>query len=380
MEYTLAKPQFGGGNFAAATFTPMVFNPKQADMSLLAHSIDELEQRKEKAETQKLAVAEAFSKARDLLPDNEETNQYITQNQDRVMNSINEMINIGDMGGALKVARNLAGDFTSSPEFIARTKEHRQRTAWLDDLDKSGVDQYIKDYYKDIYSDKNNFTRDANGNITGTAGFKAPLPEQGVSATAIIEQAIKDTRDERTDEASSWGKTNADRSGGSGHRQISREWLTADKISSTAKSIINNNPRVRQAFVDQFNAGIHQINKLQKQLGEETDPIRRAELQNQVDGYKKSFYKNGAPLSSADAYVDNLFSTNNDAIKNAAYDYKHSNKGGTTTEAPLGSGGIDFGLGAAGSEDYLDVKSFDIKLGGYTLRAPERGNRPTSKK
>ena len=362
------------GGFTPATFQGNIFTPQQVDMSLLARSLDKIEEREEKLATQRLALGEAFSKARELLPDNEETNQYITDNQNRIRDNINAMISIGDYAGALNSSRRLAGDFISSPEYNARVKEHKSRKEWIEQLDRSNVDNYIKEYYKDTYQDRNNFTRDKDGNITGTAGWEAPLPEQGQSANSIIQAAVKATADQRTDAGSSW--TGEDGTGGSS--ASSREWLTADRISSTAKSLVNNDPRVKQAFVDQFNAGIHQIDKLTKALTHTTDPMRRAELENQIAGYKSAYYKNGAPMESAQTYIDNLFSANNDEIKNAAYDYKHSRSGsdkyakGRSNTPSLADGFISQGAGDLENTEGAPV----ISTTGGGSSMPVRGNRP----
>ena len=362
------------GGFTPATFQGNTFTPQQVDMSLLARSLDKIEEREEKLANQRLALGEAFSKARELLPDNEETNQYITDNQNRIRDNINAMISIGDYAGALNSSRRLAGDFISSPEYNARVKEHKSRKEWIEQLDRSNVDNYIKEYYKDTYQDRNNFTRDKDGNITGTAGWEAPLPEQGQSANSIIQAAVKATADQRTDTGSSW--TGEDGTGGSS--ASSREWLTADRISSTAKSLVNNDPRVKQAFVDQFNAGIHQIDKLTKALAQTTNPMRRAELENQIAGYKSAYYKNGAPMESSQAYIDNLFSANNDEIKNAAYDYKHSRSGSDKYAKGRGAGagdGFNLGNGAGDLENTsgAPVESTTTTGGGSTLSP--KGNR-----
>ena len=361
-------------SFTPATFQGTTFTPQQQDMNLLVRSLDKIEEREEKLANQRLALGEAFSKARELLPDNEETNQYITDNQNRIRDNINAMVNAGDYAGALNSARRLAGDFISSPEYNARVKEHKSRKEWVEQLDRSNVDNYIKEYYKDTYQDRNNFTRDKDGNITGTAGWEAPLPEQGQSANSIIQAAVKATADQRTDTGSSW--TGEDGTGGSS--ASSREWLTADRISQTAKSLVNNDPRVKQAFVDQFNAGIHQIDKLTKALAQTTDPMRRAELENQIAGYKSAYYKNGAPMESSQAYIDNLFSANNDEIKNAAYDYKHSRSGSDKYVKGRGAGdGDGFNLGN-GAGDLENTSGAPVEstttTGGDSM--PARGNRP----
>ena len=344
------KISLGNVAFNPATFQGAVFTPQQENMSLLQHSIDKLDERKEKTDIQKANIAEAFSKIRDLLPDNEETNKYITDNQNRIMGTIDSMINLGDYSAALSSARTLASTFMASPEYNARIKEHKQRNIWLESLNRSNVDNYIKEYYIDTYKDKNNFTRDENGNITGTAGWEAPLPEQGQSATSIIQAAVKATADERTDSAKSW----TDSTGTGGHKAYKRELLTAEKISNTAKSILNNNTNIRQAFIDQYNAGIHQITKLESSLLNTTDERKRQDIQNKIDGYKKMFYKNGAPIANAEMYIEDLFSKDNIEIKNAAYDYIHDSKGSDNySRAASGTGGIDLS-NYSGAEDEFD--------------------------
>lgn len=331
------KISLGNARFNPAAFQGVVFTPQQQNMSLLQHSIDKIDERKEKTDIQKANIAEAFSKIRDLLPDNEETNKYITDNQNRIMGTIDSMINLGDYSAALSSARTLASNFMASAEYNARTKEKKQRDVWLESLDKIGVDNYVKEYYRDMYKDKNNFTRDSNGNITGTSGWEAPLPEQGQNATSIIQLAVNATRDEQTDTSKSW--TND--TGTGGHRVYKKEVLTAEKISNTAKSIVKD-PKIRQAFIDQYNAGIYQITKLESILNSTTDGVKRSDIQNKIEGYKKRFYKNSAPIVSADDYIENLFSKDNTEIKNAAYEYIHNNRGSDNYSKTLtGPGGID---------------------------------------
>ncbi len=366
-------------DFTPGTFQGSIFTPQQVDMSLLARSLDKIEEREEKLATQDLAMNEAFSKLRDFLPDNKETNQYITDNLNRIKDERKALLDVGDINGAYLYSKREPGRFLSSPEFNARRKEHASRKEWLEQIDRSNVDNYIKEYFKDTYQDRNNFTRDKDGNITGTAGWEAPLPEQGQSATAIIQTAVKSTADQRIDIGSSW--TGEDGTGGSS--ASSREWLTADRISQTAKSIVNNNPRVKQAFVDQFNAGIHQINKLTKVLYKTTDPTRRAELENQIAGYESTYYKNGAPMESAQDYIDNLFSASNDEIKNAAYDYKHSKSGSNRYAKGLTNpSNPDYFNQFAGADFDANVPGGNksVVTSGTTMSVPEKGRiRPTGK-
>ena len=115
----------GNATFNPAVFQGAVFIPQKQNISILQHSLDKLDERKEKTDIQKANIAEAFSKIRELLPDNEETNQYITDNQNRIMGTIDSMINLGDYGAALSSARTLASTFMASPEYNARIKEHK---------------------------------------------------------------------------------------------------------------------------------------------------------------------------------------------------------------------------------------------------------------
>ena len=229
----------------AGGYTPFMLK-RNPHLDIFGQSLNKLDAAFREADDRKSAIAEAFAQARELLPDNEETNQYITDNQNRITAAIDEAVRRGDPYKAIRVGKNLGSAFVSSPEFAARKKEHKARKEWIEQLDRSNVDNYIKEYYKDTYQDRNNFTRDKDGNITGTAGWEAPLPEQGQSANSIIQAAVKATADQRTDTGRSW----TDKDGTGGSSTSSREWLTANRISSTAKSLVNNDPRVKQAFVD----------------------------------------------------------------------------------------------------------------------------------
>lgn len=342
------RMSLGNATFNPAVFQGAVFTPQKQNISILQHSLDKLDERKEKLDTQRANIAEAFSKMRDMLPDNEETNQYITNNQNRIIGSIDRLINLGEYGAALSLARTSPSEFISTPEFNARIKEKKQRDIWKESLDKINLDNYVKEYYIDKYKDKNNFTRDENGNITGTAGWKATLPEKSQNATSIIQAAVKATTDERTDTAKSW--TTSDGTGG--HNVYKREVLLAKKISNTAKSILKDNS-IRSAFIDQYNAGIYKISKLEDILSKTKDEKERQSIQNEIDGYKNSFYKNGAPIASAEMYIEDLFSENNTEIQNAAYDYIHTNKG--TDDSPKsysGTGGIDLSKYVGGEGEY----------------------------
>ena len=376
-----SKPSVSFGSFTPATLQPIVYDPGQVDMSLLAKSLDRIGQREEKLSEQQLAIDEAFAKAREALPDNEETNQYITDSQNKVKNSINAVANSGDYAGAITVARRAAGKFISSPEYVARVKEHQSRTDWLQQLEKSNADTYIKDYYKDIYKDKNNFTRDEHGNITGTAGWEAPLPEKSITAQQVIDQVLKTIKPTKTDNANTWSTSNTQVASG-GHSSHQRETLLADNISASAKNLVQTDESIRRNFYDQLLAGINKINKLKNELNSATDEISKARITGEIKDYESRFYKNGAPLTKQE-YIDSIFDKNNDYIKNAAYDYIHTNTGSNNSTGTPGTGnltGLDFGdfVGAGADYDDLSVQGDNVHTtsSSSTLLIPQMGQRP----
>ena len=102
------------------------------------------------------------------------------------------------------------------------------------------------------------------------------------------------------------------------------------------------------------NAGIHQITKLEKSLLYTTDERKRQDIQNKIDGYKKIFYKNEAPIANAETYIEELFSKDNIEIKNAAYDYIHNSIGSDNySRTASGAGGIDLS-NYRGAESEID--------------------------
>ena len=87
-------------------------------------------------------------------------------------------------------------------------------------------------------------------------------------------------------------------------------------------------------------------------------------------------------MESAQAYIDNLFSVNNDEIKNAAYDYKHS-RSGSDKYAKSGAGaGLSLAPGAGGLEGGADLSApgqSTKQTSGGGSSMPTRGARPSGR-
>lgn len=306
------KQYLTASSFTPAVFQPQVFTPKQEDISLLATSLNKLEEREEKLGAQKLAIAEAFSNARDLLPDNDETNRYITENQERITSTIDAMVNLGDMSGALDASKNLAAKFVSSPEFKARTETHKQRNQWIEELKSSGANQDVIDLYKHKYKDVPTFTYNDRGEVNGSETWDAPLPSKAVNPFEIIQAAVRSIAPE---------KTNTSFSGPKGGSSRQTEKITAESISEQSIDMIMKNDAWYSSIEDQLEAGLYKISKLKERLAKETNPVQIEKITNNIKELEAQYTMNGIEFSSTKAYIDYVFGSNTDMVKKAAYDY-----------------------------------------------------------
>lgn len=332
-------------------FTPTqvqlaTYTPQEPNYEIFNRQIEQLERDREAANTGYFNISEVFDKISGELGDDEQTRDYLFDNQSKIEKSVRNLIDIGDYSEAINQSKNMLGKFMNSPEYRARREQNKEKSKWYAELDKSDIDENLKDYYKDLTKDLNFFKYDDEGNITGADVWNPA--ERGISPVksrvdinGLLDAAVKSAAADKTDTNS----RNINVDGTGRQRGYSSEVLTADKISNQAKAIINN--QYRQYFNDKLLAGLHQINKLEQALLKETDVNRQNYIKDKIKSYQNEYYKNGAPLTY-DEYIEKYFGKDSDYIKNTAYNYKHttnvSDNQLTGTGTQLGSvNGYNFG-------------------------------------
>lgn len=161
------KISLGNARFNPAAFQGVVFTPQQQNMSLLQHSIDKLDERKEKTDQQTAAIMEAINKVRLDSSENKWKQDYVN----RIKNEINAAAQFGDYSSALETATRLAGEAIHSPELSGRQRYYEEREKWLEELKNRHTRGEINSdtYNRAVAQNAYNYsdTYDDKGNITG---------------------------------------------------------------------------------------------------------------------------------------------------------------------------------------------------------------------
>ena len=136
-------------------------------MSLLQHSIDKIDERKEKTDQQTAAIMEAINKVRLDSSENKWKQDYVN----RIKNEINAAAQFGDYSSALETATRLAGEAIHSPELSGRQRYYEEREKWLEELKNRHTRGEINSdtYNRAVAQNAYNYsdTYDDKGNITG---------------------------------------------------------------------------------------------------------------------------------------------------------------------------------------------------------------------
>ena len=149
------------GTFAPITFQGNTFTPQQADMSLLARSLDKIEQREIATSQQRGAIAKALAE----LDLNAAEDQWRTNYANNIQDQISGLIQFGDYSGALNRSAVLAGDMYTDPGLRGRLRAQQDYKRFVDDTQKrTDIDQRTKNWalatnpysYQDITDDKGN--------------------------------------------------------------------------------------------------------------------------------------------------------------------------------------------------------------------------------
>lgn len=161
------KISLGNARFNPAAFQGVVFTPQQQNMSLLQHSIDKIDERKEKTDQQTAAIMEAINKVRLDSSENKWKQDYVN----RIKNEINSAAQFGDYSSALETATRLAGEAIHSPELSGRQRYYEEREKWLEELKNRHTRGEINSdtYNRAVAQNAYNYsdTYDDKGNITG---------------------------------------------------------------------------------------------------------------------------------------------------------------------------------------------------------------------
>ena len=183
------KISLGNIAFNPATFQGAIFTPQQENMSLLQHSIDKLDERKEKTDQQTAAIMSAINNVKLDSSENNWKRDYVN----RIKNKINAAAQFGDYSSALETATRLAGEAVTSPELLGRQRYYEESEKWLEALKNRNArgeidsDTYNRAIAQNAYSYSD--TYDDKGNITGGISWNPAFnPVKDLNLSTVMQE------------------------------------------------------------------------------------------------------------------------------------------------------------------------------------------------
>ena len=157
------------GMFSPATFEGNTFTPQQADMNLLARSLDKIEQREITTNQQRGAIAKALAD----VELNEAEDEWKANYANRIQDEINGLIAFGDYSNALNRAAVLAGKSLADPALRGRVRAQRDYKTFVDNtLARKDLTEDDKSWALAMNPYKYEDKFDSRGNVVGGTDWK----------------------------------------------------------------------------------------------------------------------------------------------------------------------------------------------------------------
>lgn len=345
------KISLGNVSFNPATFQGAVFTPQQENMSLLQHSIDKLDERKEKTDQQTAAIMSAINNLK--LHQSEDKWKY--DYAKRIKDKINSAAQFGDWSAAYETATRLAGEAVTSPEVLGRVranvqyeKEDQIQQARRDrkDISQATYDWWAKrnQYtYQDKYDDNGNIiggsiyepsfrpVDDINWASTAMAAFKLITPDK-----SSVSRDGGSNVTNNTSASITRGKTTykpGESISSTSHSSSSQEKVTKEQITARMEELLSSTPDGYKQAEQAFDVANEEFNNLLEKynLAVNKDPNSEEVkiLGQKIDARKQLMYRNGSKIDYKEYYArmitDSLFA---DGL---AYDWRTSNSGGSSS-------------------------------------------------
>ena len=341
----------GQSGFTPATFQAVIFAPQKEDMSLLQRSLQTLDERKERTDQQRAAIAKALGDVKLNAAEDKWKQNYI----DSISSRIDSAAQFGDYSSALETATRLAGEALSDPALKGRIRANEQYEEELKTQkalrDRGEISQATYNWWlkKNPYSYAD--VTDENGRIVGGTEFNPesrPVADINWASTAMAAfKMITPYKNSVSRQGSSSVTNNSGQSvtrgkitakpgeaiGSSGGSSQSQEKVTKEEIIANMeemlKATLDGYRQAEQAYdvaMDEFNDMVAQYNTLIK---ENPNSEKAKDLAQKIDVRKQLMYRNGSKIDYKEYYArmvtDNLFA------KGLAYDWRTSSTSGSSS-------------------------------------------------
>ena len=386
-------------------YQPQAFTPQVADMSILQHSLGQIEERHNKAIDKIAATNALFGELKTKVHNDPVTQKWLSDYSDNVMNQIQASAAIGDYGTAINVATDLAGKTANDNAVLNRiefeTGFQKEKTNLDARLANGKISRNTYEYglakaeekaidYKDSY--------DANGNVLKAAPYTPPVLYDDADiyelfklGFATIHPDVQQWQNGNTSVVTGDGtvinKDNVStaQNGSNPYSGITstvttqtggtRTEVTTKDVMDAFNATIRTKPDYRDQMWQMFEVEQFAISKLEQQKVTETDPNKIAQLDAEIDARKKEMCTANGVYDYNTFIVSKV--TNDDGFKRL-YAYKHTAttdvSGVTPHSAGSGPGGSGDETPSQNNNDQLetvDAEIIDIESGDVSVRSAQ---------
>lgn len=256
-------PSLQNITFSPIAFQPIAYKPIESRANILMQqSIDKKQLARNNANTGLNAIRTEVEKLRTTMSPDNDTQQWLTNYGDKVINQIQSEIDAGNYNSAVELAGRLGSNFIGA-QIQGRQKAY-QEWKTIDDAYYKGVQSGLynsRDYnYWRLENDVNytpalNASGEERTDIMGTFTRPKELLQPVDYEDIITKAASGPAYQSKT----TGGKTNAD---GTGYGSSSYARLTKTQIRDYAKELIHDD-KYKAAIKQDYNYSIKELNELE---------------------------------------------------------------------------------------------------------------------
>lgn len=183
MAYDIPQMSLKQATLPQSSFTPIVYTPQIEDLNLLQRSLAQMEARQEKATEKQTAIDIALGDIENKL--NSAEIPWFNEYKQNIKKSIQDEVNAGNYGSAIRVATKAAGSISSDTSLTGRIKANE---AYKKELESVKNNNKIGSVTKQRWEAQNLYSyediKDDAGNIVGGTEWKSswtPVEHYAVS-------------------------------------------------------------------------------------------------------------------------------------------------------------------------------------------------------
>ena len=176
-KYRLPEMSIAQMQYTPTTFQGVSFTPQAPDMNILARSLAQAEERQNKASEKKSEIDKTLAGLETKLHNDKETQQWFANYKDNIERQIQDEVNSGNYGSAIRVATGLAGSIPKDPAIQGRIRAEesyqKEIKTQQERRDRKEISQNTYDWWlaSNPYKYQDNY--DSEGNIIGGTEYVA---------------------------------------------------------------------------------------------------------------------------------------------------------------------------------------------------------------